>query len=69
MSKPITKHLSQLLACFRLGFKEGTSDFGMTYDDDPESPKSRAYDHGRTFRRVYEGLEDWAGNEIEEVQS
>ena len=28
--------------------RDGTS-FGMTYDNDPESPRSVAYDNGRTF--------------------
>ncbi len=34
-----------------LGFREGRGDLGMTYDDDPESPRSVAYDVGRTVRR------------------
>lgn len=34
-----------------LGFREGNGDVGMTYDDDPESPRSVAYDVGRTLRR------------------
>lgn len=34
-----------------LGFREGAGDLGMTYDDDPESPRSVAYDVGRTIRR------------------
>lgn len=42
-----------MLRAFLLGFCEGRGDAGMTYDNDPESPRSRAYDHGRTmFRRL-----------------
>lgn len=32
-----------------LGVAEAHSAFGMTYDDDPESPRSRAYDLGRNY--------------------
>lgn len=41
-----------------LGFNEGDGDIGMTYDNDPASPRSVAYDEGRTARRgdVTEGL-------------
>lgn len=38
-----------LLSVFLLGFEESASGFGRTYDDDPESPRSVAYDRGRTF--------------------
>lgn len=31
-----------------LGFLESAGCIGMTYDDDPESPRSVAYDEGRT---------------------
>lgn len=41
------RHLPEFL----LGFREGKGTIGMTYDDDPESPRSRAYDLGRTIRR------------------
>ena len=41
-----------------LGHEEAEGDVGMTYDDDPESPRSRAYDEGRTAGRVALGLED-----------
>lgn len=51
MGDPITD-------AYQLGYEEGLSDFGMTYDDDPDSPQSRAYDAGRTVRRVLEGWED-----------
>jgi hypothetical protein len=34
-----------------LGYREGLDSMGMTYDDDPESPRSTAYDVGRTLRR------------------
>lgn len=43
------------LKAFVLGFREGDGDVGMTYDNDPESPRSRAYDRGRTLRRVFTG--------------
>lgn len=36
---------------FVLGFSEGRGDLGMTYDDDPSSPRSEAYDAGRDLRR------------------
>lgn len=34
-----------------LGFREGRGDVGVTYDGDAESPRSAAYDVGRTLRR------------------
>ena len=40
----------RLLYVFVLGFREAGDTFGMTYDDDPESPRSRAYDRGRSLR-------------------
>jgi hypothetical protein len=43
---------------YMLGYDEGLGECGMTYDDDPESQLSRAYDAGRTVRRVLEGWED-----------
>lgn len=36
---------------FLLGYAEARSDMGMTYDDDPWSDRSRAYDLGRTLGR------------------
>lgn len=36
---------------FDLGYDEGLSDFGMTYDDDSTSDRSMAYDLGRSLRR------------------
>jgi hypothetical protein len=36
---------------FRLGFDEGDGDVGMTYDDDPSSERSAAYDMGRSYKR------------------
>ena len=38
-----------LIAAFLLGLREHADSFGMTYDDDAESPRSVAYDRGRTF--------------------
>lgn len=40
-----------LVKAFVLGWREGRGDVGMTYDNDAESPRSRAYDHGRSLRR------------------
>lgn len=39
---------SELATIWQLGYEERDSAFGMTYDDNPESPRSRAYDEGRT---------------------
>lgn len=39
------RHLSE----FRLGWREAYGD-GRTYDDDPRSPRSEAYDTGRDLR-------------------
>ncbi len=36
-----------LKQAYALGFKEADSDMGMTYDNDPGSPRSVAYDKGR----------------------
>ena len=33
---------------YALGFSEADGAIGMTYDGDPESDRSRAYDRGRT---------------------
>lgn len=35
---------------FKLGWNEAYGD-GRTYDDDPTSPRSEAYDTGRDLRR------------------
>ena len=48
----------ELRKIYQLGYREGLGDVGMTYDNDPESERSRAYDRGRTARRVGAGLED-----------
>lgn len=42
---------------FRLGWREAFTDDGMTYDDDPGSPRSEAYDTGRDLRRALNGLD------------
>jgi hypothetical protein len=39
------------LRAFLLGFREAGGDVGMTYDNDPDSPRSRAYDTGRAWGR------------------
>jgi hypothetical protein len=46
-----------MLSAFILGWAEGLGDMGMTYDDDPESPRSRAYDTGRNWRRKFHRLD------------
>ena len=38
-----------------LGFREGLGFVGMTYDDDPASRRSRAYDAGRALRQTLAG--------------
>jgi len=38
-----------MIRVFLLGLSECRGDVGMTYDDDAESPRSRAYDHGRSL--------------------
>jgi len=40
-----------------LGFTEGRGDLGITYDNDATSPRSIAYDVGRTLRRLDAGGE------------
>lgn len=49
--------LSAINEAFTSGYKEGDGDVGLTFDDDPESLRSRAYDYGRTLYRVEHGLE------------
>jgi hypothetical protein len=44
-------------AIFVQGIRESGSSFGMTYDDDPESRKSRAYDSGRNVGDYIAGEE------------
>ena len=39
----------ELIALFAMGARESSSGFGVTFDDDPESPRSVMYDLGRTF--------------------
>ncbi len=38
----------QRCVAWQRGYDEALDAFGMTYDDDPESPRSIAYDNGRT---------------------
>lgn len=47
-----------MIAAFWLGLRESRGDFGMTYDDDAESARSRAYDRGRALGRWLFRLED-----------
>lgn len=42
---------------FFLGLRECRGNFGMTYDNDPESPRSRAYDRGRYLGHWLLGIE------------
>lgn len=43
---------------YNLGFSEAGGDVCLTCDGDPESPRSRAYDQGRTDGRCALGLEE-----------
>lgn len=45
----IEAHLPEFL----LGVVEANDSVGMTYDDDPDSPRSAAYDMGRTLGEHY----------------
>jgi hypothetical protein len=47
----LIRHALRHPRIFLLGFREGSGDAGMTYDDDPWSPRSMAYDCGRDLRR------------------
>lgn len=38
-----------IITAFIAGFRQAHETYGMTYDNDPESPRSRAYDHGRNW--------------------
>lgn len=44
---PYVANLS-LAEAWQLGYDEADSDVGRTFDDHPESERSRAYDLGRT---------------------
>lgn len=46
---------------FALGWEEADGMVGVTYDDDPDSPRSRAYDLGRTAKQCIDSLDDAAG--------
>lgn len=37
---------------FALGWREALTSNGMTYDNDPSSPRSEAYDVGRDLRKL-----------------
>lgn len=43
---------------FKLGITEANLSTGVTYDGDPESPRSIAYDLGRVLGESVESLED-----------
>ena len=45
--KPQAAKPHTLKQAYALGFKEADGDMGMTYDNDPGSPRSAAYDKGR----------------------
>jgi hypothetical protein len=42
----------ELATIWQQGYDEANNAFGMTYDDDPASPRSVAYDEGRTAGEV-----------------
>lgn len=44
-----------VLIAFAKGVMESNSSFGVTYDDDSESPRSRAYDRGRNLGDLIRG--------------
>jgi hypothetical protein len=46
-----------VLKAFLLGLWECRGSLGMTYDDDAESPRSRAYDRGRALGCWFLGIE------------
>ena len=54
----IIRHPSLIVTALRhraefvLGWREAMSSDGMTYDNDPWSPRSLAYDAGRDLRRL-----------------
>jgi hypothetical protein len=54
----VTAESASFAAAFQMGYEDGAGDMGMTFDDDPESPRSRAYDLGRTMRRSLEGMDE-----------
>lgn len=45
-------HTIGITAAFTLGFLEAQGDVGMTWDNNPDSPRSEAYDYGRELFRV-----------------
>lgn len=49
--EPIESMTDDLVAAFRLGYEEAGGDFGVTFDDSPDSLRSRAYDMGRSLGR------------------
>jgi hypothetical protein len=51
--------MADVIAAFQLGFWEGSGDVGMTYNNDPEDPRSVAYDMGRRdWRFLFEPTEE-----------
>ena len=49
--QPVESLTDDLVAAFRLGYEEAGGDFGVTFDDSPDSLRSRAYDMGRSLGR------------------
>lgn len=47
----LLKRVLQHPRIFALGWREAHSDIGMTYDNDPSSARSEAYDVGRDLRK------------------
>ena len=49
--QPVESLTDDLVAAFRLGYEEAGGAFGVTFDDSPDSLRSRAYDMGRSLGR------------------
>lgn len=46
-----TRGRAALVAAYTLGLEEAGGEAGITYENDPASPRSRAYDQGRQMGR------------------
>lgn len=57
----VNDNRKRLAIAFEHGLAESVGDVGRTYDNDPESAESRAYDYGRTLGRQIAGLEPAEG--------
>lgn len=45
-----------MLHAFLLGLLESRGDVGLTFDGSPDSPRSRAYDRGRSLGQWLQGI-------------